>query len=226
MTLLASDSPRDRLDLGFLLERVPGEQSSPSYRGVDRLPFCPEDIEVLPSACEGVWDTYYESVENEQLFCDVGLANRLQNQLKLANVEVEIIYASLDRVPADLERFPRGALWKQLLEESLQPVQRRQLQLPGVPAEAVFLGFDISHPVPTFHSALYQPGLETVEPNFRRYLNLHGLVPTSDVAQDLMARANELDYGVLPFCALAVWAVSPSPRPVRIARESDRQLER
>jgi hypothetical protein len=202
--------------LGFYLERVDERTSTWTdihYRGIDRLPYFLTPEEENDLTREGrtrlleLWeDLAAVEYEPKEAFNRSRLA-RLRDGFENEGVRFDLVYAEIVLVPNDLARYKRGALWKRELRNSLE---QWISQVPSdTPSHEDFalLGYDISHPFPTFHSAINQPGLGDREPSLRNMLNRNGLLDEMSPAADLMAEANELDYGPLPFCVISVWAV-------------------
>jgi hypothetical protein len=72
------------------------------------------------------------------------------------------------------------------------------------------IGFDVSPPTPSFHSAIYQPGPGGEKDEFRESINGAGLISRQEVAVDLMERANVPD-GVRNFPVIRVFARQTPP---------------
>lgn len=209
MTQLPNGIPR--LDIGFLLGLVPGKTGVPRYKGVDRLPAPSGALDQEPLT--DAWERYYEAEEDETLFCDLSKAQQIQEGLERSGVSVEVLYATIEELPRNLSELPHGDLWSERLADIVNRLGLRTRRLQGIPQGWRRLGFDISHPFPDFHSALIQPGLEDVVPDFQHLLNSNWLVEEPLAASSLMASANSMDYGVSPFCVLGVWeppAMSPT----------------
>lgn len=199
--------------LGFFLERTPVycvAWPKVAYRGIDRLPYLPtaEEQEQLQSTgrhdLSRLWDTYWAANSEGEINVDVGLASQLQQQFETEGLNFEIVYSEIVEIP-NFEGSPHEGLWSENLKTVLMHRQAVHDRLGSRPENIEFLGFDISHPVPTFHSAILQPGLDRKHPSLPQELNSHGLVDTIETASDLAMEANTLDYGLLPFCVLGIW---------------------
>lgn len=200
--------------LGFFLEIADVKLTrwpAVRYRGVDRR-FLPslEDIERLRLSGQGriarLWDRYWSVYDSSQLAADLGFARELLSDFRAESVDLELIYADIVSIP-DSRDLPHGALWSDTLRDLLLEWTSTHEQLSGPPDEATFLGFDLSHPIPSFHSAIFQPGLHETQPNLPRYLNEQGLFDDFDSAKRFLGAANEMDYGLMPFCVLRVWSI-------------------
>lgn len=207
--------------LGFFLERRTVHcmaWPNVTYRGIDRLPFLPtaEEQEQLQSAgrhgLSRLWDTYWAAHSEGRINVDLRLASQLQRQFESEGIDFEIVYSEIVEVP-NLGGYPNESLWSENLKTVLGHRQDVHDRLGSRPENIEFFGFDISHPVPTFHSAILQPGLDRKHPSLAQELNTHGLVDTIEAASDLAMDANSLDYGPLPFCVLGIW----SPTTLEIA---------
>lgn len=153
----------------------------------------------------GLWEEYSEAEEGGELNVDLTLARHLQERFRYAGVRLDLIYAEVAAIPEGVRGYPSGELWWDTLEFVLEHRRAIHNRLHGAPESFSFLGFDISHPVPTFHSAIYQPGLHHSRPEYPQYLNRSGLFDDRDTALPYLNAANERDYGPLPFCIIGVW---------------------
>jgi hypothetical protein len=200
------------LRLGFLLERT--DVSFPYrpgifYRGVDRLPFdpSPEEEEELNRSGRvrlvSLWHRYGDALFTGDLHRDQQAAVALRGEFEAEGLEFEAIYAAVVSVPQRsaciaVEEGSRGA-WERL--------QRHQEGVPPCPDRALFLGYDVSYPLPSFHSVLLQPGLREQPDAPLLDINSAGLL--TDVAQleAVLEIANALDSPWRPFCGIAVYSV-------------------
>lgn len=200
--------------LGFFLERrgvTCSMYPTVRYEGVDRLPNMvyydlSEGSMDKTEGVAGLWEEYSEAEEMGELNVDLTLAHRLQERFRYAEVCLDLVYAEVVAIPRGVGGYPSGELWSDTLEFVLEHRRAIHNRLQGAPESFSFLGFDISHPVPTFHSAIYQPGLHEVRPEYPRYLNRFGLFDDRGTAVQFLNAANGRDYGPLPFCLLGVWA--------------------
>lgn len=216
---MAINLKHSSIRLGFFLERTAVTCFSwPNipYLGIDRLPYLltDEEEEQLRASGRGelaeIWNHYWDASISGELNVNFELARDLQRQFDLWGVQLEIVYGEIVRIPTNLDQYAHGELWSENLEEAL--VHRREIhdRLGSRPANIDLLGFDISHPVPTFHSAIFQPGLNESYPSLSEYLNKNGLFETLDKASGFLPATNNLDYGLLPFCILSIWRTPPS----------------
>lgn len=134
------------------------------YCGIDRLPAdldfdenspLPGDPEWSPS----VWDHYDEAEDSENLNYNLSVARQVQTMFRDDGLDLDLIYAEVTFIPADIEHYPSGKLWLERLAPALRARQSVHTRLRARPPHLQFLGYDLSHPVPTFHSAIYQPVL-------------------------------------------------------------------
>jgi hypothetical protein len=182
-----------------------------AYRGIDRLPYLPtaEEQEQLQSLgrydLNRLWDSYWAASSEGRLNVEARLASQLKQQFESEGINFEIVYSEILRIP-NFDGCPHKSLWSENLTSVLSHRQAVHERLVCRPENIEFLGFDISHPVPTFHSAILQPGLDSRHPSLPQRLNTHGLLDTIEEALDLAAEANSLDYGMLPFCVLGIWS--------------------
>lgn len=184
------------------------------YRGIDRLPHIPspEEDDGLRSAGRGglvdLWERYWNASDGEELRLNLSLAQELQQMFLGQRVELDIVYSEIAFIPGDLEAYPRGSLWLDNLTFVLSQIQGVHNRLLKRPDNLQLLGFDISLPVPSFHSAIYQPGLHRRHARLPDYLNRFGLFADLNTALRFLSMANEMDYGALPFCILGIWEPS------------------
>ena len=186
------------------------------YRGIDRLPseaYYDKDRLSLTDSdkFEELWDQYWDVLESGDLNSDPTVAPQLQGAFLGVGIDLDVVYAEVTLIPGEVGSYPSGKLWSETLAFVLP--HRRQVhdRLGGRPSHLDFLGFDLSHPVPTFHSAIHQPGLDEMRPDYPDYLNGSGLFGNLDTALPFLRAANEMDYGPLPFCAIGVWEPVPVP---------------
>lgn len=204
--------------LGFFLERVGVNllEANRPYRGMDRLPYLPtlEEEESLHDLGRHrlleLWDQYCDVRDSGELNVNRNVAWRLQRKFLVEGITLETVYGEITRIPDNLDQYPHGALWLENLVDVLSHWRNIQDILPERPENVLFLGFDVSHPVPDFHSAIFQPGLSRIYPRLSEHLNRDGLFDESSEALSAVELANSLDYGGLPFCMIGVWQVSPA----------------
>ncbi len=203
--------------LGYFLERegvAAAAFPAVRYRGIDRLPYLPTDEELQALRRAGrerlvaLWERYLHAEDEGTPYTDRALALDFRRAFRREGVELEVVYGEVTAVPENLETYPGGTPWARTLLSALQGMHNRNAHFARRPQGLDFLGYDISHPVPTFHSAIYQPGLHRVQPDLPRYLNRHGLFGDLATALRFLHAANAMDYGALPFCVLQVWSVT------------------
>jgi hypothetical protein len=204
-------SPSTRL--GFFLERTSVTcfaWPDMAYRGIDRLPFLPtpEEQEQMMSSGSSdlakLWDRYWEASIDGLINVDGKLAREYQQQFLKGGITLEVIYGEIVEIP-NVDKYPHSALWSENLESALLHRYDIHQRIGSRPDNIEFLGFDISHPVPTFHSAILQPGLNSKCLHLPHQLNSNGLFNTFEDAVPVLDDANSLDYGLLPFCILGIW---------------------
>ena len=200
--------------LGFFLERTGVacfKWPSAPYRGIDRPPNLPtpeEEDELRSSgrsALADLWDRYWDATDSRQLNTNLPLAQDLQREFRIEGIELEVVYSEIVMIPDNLDDYPHGNLWLEQLDFVLQHWRHVHNLSAARPENLDFLGFDLSHPVPSFHSAIFQPGLHKTHPRLPDHLNQVGLFEDVDTALRFLRAANEMDYGGLPFCVLGIW---------------------
>lgn len=189
--------------IGYLLVRDdvelparPGQQ----YRGIDRLPFVPSPIAAHPA-----WRAYFDADDSGALAGDLSTAQRIRDQLRAVDTSTEVIYAQafpLGTVP-DVTASPEVADQQ---SRSLRRISERSAVVG--PPDPVFvpIGFDVSIPLPDFHSALFQPCI--IEGDHS--LNGDGLLDDRDDADRLARLATASRYGLGIFWPIQVLAAPPS----------------
>jgi hypothetical protein len=204
--------------LGFYLERT-GAMShgwpTVLYRGVNRFPY-PRDSygdRVLSSSQnvqDKLWDEWSEANHSGALRCDLKLVWRLRERFLQSGVDLELIYVECNSIPGNLGQLPSAKLWTEQLVNALNYHEPLDARFQESPSGLHFLGFDVSTLHASFHSALFQPGLNNLHPEVGESLNPFGLIDDLKLAEEIMDRANQMDYGPLPFCVLGVWEVPKS----------------
>jgi hypothetical protein len=185
-----------------------------AYRGTDRrLWILDDDFMALSTSLVSddprvreealLWKQYMDSDDDRTLHRNAALAAELASRFCRVGVDAEMIYSEIVDAPQSLAN-PHAGLWCQQLVR-LRPYLQHVADVDLAPAELTPVGFDICWPDGR-HSAIRNPGLERARPEFPGYLNNHCLFPTQELASRFLDSANSMDYGVLPFCVLAVWA--------------------
>lgn len=200
------------LRLGFVLERtsVPFPyRPGIFYRGVDRLPFdpTPEEEEELNRSggarLVSLWHRYGDTLFTGELHRDQQLAVTLQREFAEEGSEFEVIYAEVIDVPGPPDTMlcdegPSGT-WDRLRRHHEAAAPR--------PGGALLLGYDVSYPLPSFHSVLLQPGLREKPDAPPLDVNDAGLLAHVDYLKAILKAANAMDSSWRPFCGIAVYSV-------------------
>jgi hypothetical protein len=215
---MSDPKPEAPVRLGYMLARVdvdlpwlPGT----CYRGVDREPFVPESyvmdlIDHRDTAEFRALHPYFEAWEDGMLRRDIAVADEHQGRLQAFGVATEVIWAeavvvrrhwapTADR-PVAINRA-----------NALRYMDRCAAGVGVVDAEFEAIGFDVSPPTPSFHSAIYQPGPGGDKDEFRESINGAGLISRQEVAVELMERANVPWDGVRNFAVIRVFARQTPP---------------
>ena len=185
------------------------------YRGVDREPFppTPEEEDAMRSAGNAslvdLWERYTDLEYSQEFQRNLPVAIRTRIDFLRQGIDVELVYCQIEYIPSDLDAYPHGDEWSRSLTMSLDFRRSNHHLIEGPPIDSEFLGFDVAHPVPSFHSAIFQPGLHRTAPHLRHHLNADGLFSDLKTVKDFVLLANEMDYGIQPFCALGVWLCRP-----------------
>ncbi len=207
------------LRLGFWLERVGVtclKWPSVPYRGIDRPPYLPslEEEDELRSTgrrrLADLWDHYWDAEDSGELNINLRLAQDVQREFFNEGIEFEVVYGEIVTIPQNLYQYPHGTLWTEFLLEQLPRIRRIHQNFAARPQGIRWLGYDISHPIDSFHSAIFQPGLHETCPGLPDDLNRAGLFDDLNAASRYLHAANEMDYGPLPFCVLGIWEVLSS----------------
>lgn len=200
--------------LGFFLERTGVaccKWPHLPYRGIDRLPYLPsfEEQDDLRAASKSkladLWDRYWDAKDTRQLMVNLQLAQDLKREFCKEGIELEVVYAEIAMIPDNLDEYPSGKLWSEEIALVLPHWRHIHDRLGERLPKLQFIGFDLSHPVPSFHSAIFQPGLHNTCPKLPDYLNSNGLFDDLNTASMFLHKANEMGYGGLPFCILGIW---------------------
>jgi hypothetical protein len=121
-------------------------------------------------------------------------------------VDLEVVHVRIAGIPSDDELAGKPS-WHRDLSESLQWYACRTEPISKVPPAARSLGFDIAWSGPSFHSAIYQPGLDQSVPNLFRELNEFGLFGSIAQAGPQFEEAVGVLGGGICFCLLEVTGV-------------------
>ena len=180
-----------------------GSDRRRGYRGLDRLPYVPgpdEDGGRRPR--EGgllrARSRYWRLDDASWIRRSAAVALELRDEFAAAGVSLEVVRADLaglpdaDALPADLKSHFDANLTRWTVER------------PHEAQSATPLGFDVTYPFPSFHSAIRQPVLERHAPRLLDDLNEWGLFPTLDGAQTAGRICNATETAWRPFCAVAI----------------------
>jgi hypothetical protein len=200
------------LRLGFVLERtgVPFPyRPEICYRGVDRLPFdpTPEEEEELQrsgkSRLVSLYHRYGDTLFTGELHRDQHLAMTLQREFAEEGSEFEVIYAAVVSAPSHPDSMVANegslATWNRL--------RHHHEAAPRCPTRALLLGYDVSYPLPSFHSVLLQPGLRDQPDGPLLNVNGAGLLANAEELEEIMTAANAMHSSWRPFCGIAVYSI-------------------
>lgn len=178
------------------------------YRGVDRLPYVPSPFEIDEWRDTGkkeiadLWDKYFNAFDDASLNTNRQFIQRVRKEFQLNGFEYDVIYVQLASIPNDSFLYRSGWPGAKDIKRAIEYLKSRPCVLPK--QEDLFCGYDISYPLPSFHSAIFQPGFNEILPDLDKLLNINGLVNDIDLAVKLQNTANGMGYS-LPFCVLGVW---------------------
>jgi hypothetical protein len=200
--------------LGFFLVRPNVclvDRPNAPYRGIDRVVYTPamvlgRDLSSRELEIELRFDEYMVARDSGLLQSDLSIAYQQMNRLQEVGMKCEVVYCEIAKIPDNINLLKFGASLEVNLTNALRFRQGFHERISGVPEGWKKLGFDVSHPVPSFHSAIYQPGLGRLVPNLYERLNENGLVETLDLSVPLLEKANEMGHGGFPFCILSIQA--------------------
>lgn len=196
------------LRLGFFVAELGVPiRNAQAYRGLDRLPrphsIAPEDISKLPQP----WWDYFDAFDDDAVQTDMELALALSCNLESIGVSTEVIYAEITAWPQPLGHYKASFLWEDSLRTAM-PALKLTHALVSRPSQRLsFLGYDISDPVPYFHSAIRNDNLDKIELRRSNVLNQHDLIRERGDALRLLEFVNAENSRVLPFCIISVWHV-------------------
>jgi len=178
------------------------------YRGVDRLPFppTPEEEEELSSSGRArllsLWEEYGDLSFTGELHGDEQLARRLRTAFADEGIDLEMVYAEVALVGTRQaeEHFAE-------IEPVITRLRKLHERVESLPAGIQELGYDVSYPLPRFHSVLFQPGLPEDPQTPDLDLNSAGLLSTVRQVEDILPIANSMDSSWRPFCGILVCLV-------------------
>ncbi len=198
--------------IGYFLETVDAtiaRRPDRPYRGIERMYFVQwPDFPPVPvdASRERLWDRYFEARESGELHYDLALARELRAEFsQVVGLDLEIIYAEIVELGASADM--------QAVSASLSfPLPNRgeiNNRLADVGPIGDLLGFDLSTPVPSFHSLICNPWNDQRDQD--RMLNLlndNGLFYTRSAASEFLRVSRARQHAGLPFVVLAVYAVT------------------
>lgn len=197
--------------LGFFLERedVMFPFRPVFYRGVDRLPFIPtpEDEEELRASGKtkllSLWQRYAEVTFTGELYASQSLATGLKTAFAEQGVGLEVIYAEVVKVPSSVTK----ELEPDVCERLRSRLRSLHTQVIAPHSGARMLGYDLSYPLPDFHSVLYQPGFQGEPETPRLDINTYGLFNNIEQLEQILPLANSISSSWRPFCGIGVYLV-------------------
>jgi hypothetical protein len=183
-----------------------GSDRGREYRGLDRLPYLPgpdqdEDLRAREGRLLRARNRYWRLDDAGWLRRSAAIALELRDEFAAAGISLEVVRADLADLP-DTTGLP-GDLEGRFNAD----LTRWTVELSHESQQATPLGFDVTYPFPSFHSAIRQPVLERYAPRLLDGLNEAGLFPTLDRAQAAVHRCNATDTAWRPFCAIAISGV-------------------
>lgn len=195
-------------ELGIMCANCPEIQ----YRGINRLPAL-EDFETQyrlsqmgKSEVWTLWESYWDAFDSERLNTDLVLASSLCDRFCASDIGTEVIYSELTNIPptAELRQFSPEQ-WERL-RDAFGRFERIHQELGSRPANLMFMGHDVTCPLPTFHSVLRQPGFQAGLPGMPSLLNNYGLIEDIEFARHVLDPLNRLS-GTRPICVVTIWGV-------------------
>ncbi len=188
------------------------EWPSVECRGVDRLYFTPttEDVDVLRrngrTALADLWDRWWDAEEDGEIRVDSRRAHEFATAFTSEGVGLELMYAELTYLPTDFTGCtdPYAPTWPARLAETLAVLARVHNKLRVRPTDLRRIGFDLSYPIQTFHSAIFEPGARKLSPELPSHLNEYGLFADASTAREFAEQANQVLPGHAPYCVLEV----------------------
>jgi len=174
------------------------------YRGIDRPLSVPDPTLPQTASAGRVWARYLNADEGGLVAADLDLARSLATQLAQVGEPTEVIYAEVTVPPPSTLGESKADRQR---ADSLAWLASRCAKVPAPSEEFEPIGFDVATPLPTFHSALYQPGLVRKDARFVANLNQSGLVDDIGYAAELMHVANATGYLLSLFGVVEVRAL-------------------
>jgi hypothetical protein len=172
------------------------------------MPFVPtpEEEEELSRAGHAnlvmLWHRYWDVLYTADLHRDVSLATDLRDAFAHLGVALEVIYAEVGIVRGQ-EKVSADEAVRNVWERLRHHHDRAGLR----PANAIPLGYDVSYPLPGFHSLLVQPGLLEHPESPDVDVNSMGLLDDVDQVKQILPIANATTSSWRPFCGIRVYSV-------------------
>jgi hypothetical protein len=155
-----------------------------------------------------LWESYWDAEDGGELHLSRNVAESFRRRFLMQGTILEVAYAEILAVPMDLGLYAHGSLWAESLKTALEQLTVRKERFLTRPHGLSLLGFDISSPEESFHSAIFHPGLPDLCPELRGELNASGLLDDWDTTARFLQRALAMDYGVSPFSIFGIWSTS------------------
>jgi len=182
------------------------------YRGINRLASLKDfegEFQQHQSGASEVWSlwaSYWEAESTGTISVDRSTALDFQERFRALGMNIETIFCELVQYPSIRGHDELSAHQQQRLHDAFTKYEHVQRQLPNRPAGLEFLGYDLSYPLPTFHSIIRQPAIMNSNVVIPTMLNNSGLIADLDIAAELLPRANR-DQKSGPICVLGIWSV-------------------
>jgi hypothetical protein len=196
-----------QIDYGYWLMMQPfvAAGTLSTYRGLNRLPFhSPLDRGERPEL-DLAFDRYLDLQESRRLYVDLEAADGAAAALSDAGLPSEVIRIRLTFVP-DVRSMQAEASARQRLGKVLDQIEEFSVQEPIVlPSSFRSAGYDVSFPLPNFHSLLMNHGRgQETEWLPMDGVNEFGLMGDSAQAEGLVAQANAGKLNWAPYCAFEI----------------------
>lgn len=194
------------LRLGYLLLRtgvhLPWSPQR-NYQGIDRLPYLPNPMEDADARTALAWSEYSDAVEEGRLGRDFALAQDICRELNAVGANLDVIFADVASLAGQPPNASEAVVAQRV--RSLEWLRTRSAEIPAPDRRLQPIGFDVSTPIPNFHSAIVQPGLIRQDSALAATLNDSGLFDDFDTALGAAADANNSGYGLTLFCVIRLF---------------------
>ena len=148
---------------------------------------------------------YRQAREAGSIATDLDIARAWAGIKRRGGLPVELIW-----VEAVVSRWPVSDQDANRIRTAEVEFLTRRSEGLRRPTSFTFLGFDVSPPVPSYHSAIFQPGPGRRD-GLPEKLNEFGLLDDLAAAEDLMDEANRDGYGISNFSVIRVLAENTQP---------------